>query len=236
MGRAFEYRKARKEKRWGQMAKTFTKIGREISIAVKEGGPDPSTNARLRAAMQNARGANMPKDNVESAIKRASEKSDKDFTEVVYEGYGPHGVPIMVECATDNPVRTVANLRVYFSRSGGALGTNGSVDFMFSRKGVFRIPAGGIDLEALELDLIDFGAEDIQQHDDEIEIYTAYTDFGNMQKGLEEKGITVTNASLQRIPMSTKDDLTDEQAEDIEGLLDKLDDDDDVLQVFHNMG
>lgn len=234
MGRAFEYRKARKEKRWGQMAKTFTKIGREISIAVKEGGPDPSTNARLRAAMQNARGANMPKDNVESAIKRASEKGDKDFNEIVYEGYGPHGVPIMVECATDNPVRTVANLRVYFSRSGGALGTNGSVDFMFSRKGVFRIPAEGIDLEELELDLIDFGAEDIQQHDDEIEIYTAYTDFGNMQKGLEEKGITVTNASLQRIPMSTKE-LTEAEAEDIVNLLDKLEDDDDVLAVFHNM-
>lgn len=234
MGRAFEYRKARKEKRWGQMAKTFTKIGREISIAVKEGGPDPSTNARLRAAMQNARGANMPKDNVESAIKRASEKGDKDFNEIVYEGYGPHGVPIMVECATDNPVRTVANLRVYFSRSGGALGTNGSVDFMFSRKGVFRIPAEGIDLEELELDLIDFGAEDIQQHDDEIEIYTAYTDFGNMQKGLEEKGITVTNASLQRIPMSTKE-LTEAEAEDIMNLLDKLEDDDDVQAVFHNM-
>lgn len=234
MGRAFEYRKARKEKRWGQMAKTFTKIGREISIAVKEGGPDPDTNARLRNAMINARGSNMPKDTVEAAIKRASEKGDKDFAEIVYEGYGPHGVPIMVECATDNPVRTVANLRVYFSRSGGALGTNGSVDFMFSRKGVFRIPAEGIDLEELELELIDFGAEDIQQHDDEIEIFTAYTDFGNMQKGLEEKGITVTNASLQRIPMSTKE-LTEAEAEDIVNLLDKLEDDDDVLQVFHNM-
>lgn len=234
MGRAFEYRKARKEKRWGQMAKTFTKIGREIAIAVKEGGADPSTNARLRAAIQNSRGANMPKDTVDAAIKRASEKSDKDFTEVVYEGYGPHGVPVMVECATDNPVRTVANLRVYFSRSGGALGTNGSVEFMFSRKGVFRVPAEGIDLEELELDLIDYGAEDIQTHDDEIEIYTAYTDFGKMQKGLEEKNITVTNASLQRIPMSTKE-LTDEQAEEVMELLEKLEDDDDVQAVFHNM-
>lgn len=216
------------------MAKTFTKIGREIAIAVKEGGADPSTNARLRAAIQNSRGANMPKDTVDAAIKRASEKSDKDFTEVVYEGYGPHGVPVMVECATDNPVRTVANLRVYFSRSGGALGTNGSVDFMFSRKGVFRIPAEGVNMEELELDLIDYGAEDIQTHDDEIEIYTAYTDFGKMQKGLEEKSITVTNASLQRIPMSTKE-LTDEQAEEVMELLEKLEDDDDVQAVFHNM-
>lgn len=234
MGRAFEYRKARKEKRWGQMAKTFTKIGREIAMAVKEGGPDPSTNARLRAAIQNSRGANMPKDTVDAAIKRASEKGEKDFAEIVYEGYGPHGIPIMVECATDNPVRTVANLRVYFSRNGGALGTNGSVDFMFSRKGVFRIPAEGIDLEELELDLIDFGAEDIQTHDDEIEIYTAYTDFGKMQKGLEEKGITVTNASLQRIPMSTKE-LTDEQADEVMELIDKLEEDDDVQAVFHNI-
>ncbi|CAN5273447.1 YebC/PmpR family DNA-binding transcriptional regulator [soil metagenome] len=234
MGRAFEYRKARKEKRWGQMAKTFTKIGREIAIAVKEGGADPSTNARLRAAIQNSRGANMPKDTVDAAIKRASEKGEKAFDEVVYEGYGPHGIPIMVECATDNPVRTVANLRVYFSRNGGALGTNGSVDFMFSRKGVFRIPAEGIDLEELELDLIDFGAEDIQQHDDEIEIYTAYTDFGKMQKGLEEKGIHATNASLQRIPMSTKE-LTDEQADEVMELIDKLEEDDDVQAVFHNI-
>ncbi len=234
MGRAFEYRKARKEKRWGQMAKTFTKIGREIAIAVKEGGPDPSTNARLRAAIQNSRGANMPKDTVDAAIKRASEKGEKDFAEVVYEGYGPHGIPLMVECATDNPVRTVANLRVYFSRNGGALGTNGSVDFMFSRKGVFRIPAEGVDLEELELDLIDFGAEDIQSHDEEIEIYTAYTDFGKMQKGLEEKGITVTNASLQRIPMSTKE-LTEEQAEEVMELIDKLEEDDDVQAVFHNI-
>jgi YebC/PmpR family DNA-binding regulatory protein len=140
----------------------------------------------------------------------------------------------MVECATDNPVRTVANLRVYFSRNGGALGTNGSVDFMFSRKGVFRIPAEGVDLEELELDLIDFGAEDIQTHDDEIEIYTAYTDFGKMQKGLEEKGITVTNASLQRIPMSTKE-LTEEQADEVMELIDKLEEDDDVQAVFHNI-
>ncbi len=234
MGRAFEYRKARKEKRWGQMAKTFTKIGREIAIAVKEAGPDPASNVRLRTAMQNARGANMPKDNVESAIKRASEKDNKNFDEIVYEGYGPHGVPIMVETATDNPVRTVANLRVYFSRNGGSLGTSGSVEFMFSRKGVFRIPAEGVDLEELELDLIDFGAEDIQAHDDEIEIYTAYTDFGKMQKGLEEKGISVTNASLQRIPMSTKE-LTDEQAEEVMALIDKLEEDDDVQAVFHNI-
>lgn len=236
MGRAFEFRRARKEKRWGKMAIQFTKLGKEIAIAVKQGGPDPDTNARLRQAIANAKGVNMPKDNITSAIKRASDKSEGDFEEIVYEGYGPHGVPIMVECATDNSTRTVANVRMYFNRSGGSLGTSGSVEFMFSRKGVFKIPAEGLDPEELELDLIDFGAEEVNlyEEDGEIEIITDYTDFGNMQKALEERGIEVINGSLQRIPVTTKK-LSEEEEEEVMNLIEKLEDDDDVQAVYHNL-
>lgn len=234
MGRAFEFRRARKERRWDKMAKTFTKIGREIAIAVKSGGPFPETNPRLRVAIQNAKGANMPKDRIESAIKRASSKEEGDFQEVVYEGYGPHGVAVVVECATDNPTRTVANVRHYFTRAGGSLGTSGSLDFMFERKGVFRIPAEGIDVDELSLELIDFGAEDIQVEDGEIYIYTQFTDFGGMQKALEEKGMDVAGAELQRIPTSTVE-LTDEQAADVMGMIEKMEDDDDVQAVYSSV-
>ncbi len=234
MGRAFEFRRARKERRWDKMAKTFTKIGREIAIAVKSGGGIPETNPRLRLAMQNAKGANMPKDRVEAAIKRASSKEAGDFQEVVYEGYGPHGVAVVVECATDNPTRTVANVRHYFTRAGGSLGTSGSLDFLFERKGVFRLPAEGIDFDELSLELIDYGAEDVQIEDGEILIYTQFTDFGGMQKALEEKSLEVSSAELHRIPTSTVE-LTDEQAEEAMAMLEKMEDDDDVQGVFSNV-
>ncbi len=234
MGRAFEFRRARKEKRWDKMSKAFTKLGREIAIAVKQSGPDPATNPRLRVAIQNAKGVNMPKDKVESAIKRASSKEEGDFHEITYEGYGPHGVAIMVDCATDNPTRTVANLRSYFTRSGGSLGTAGSLDFMFERKGVFKLPEEGVNLEELELDLIDFGAEDIFVEDGEIYIHTKFADFGQMQKALDERGLNVTSSELQRLP-NTMTDLSEEQQDEIEVLIDKLEEDDDVQAVFHNM-
>lgn len=234
MGRAFEFRKARKFKRWDKMSKAFSRLGKEIAMAVKENGPNPDANARLRTAIQNAKGVNMPKDRVEAAIKRASSKEEKDYEEVVYEGYGPHGIAILVETATDNLNRTVANMRVYFSRSGGALGKTGSLDFIFARKGIFRLPAAGLDLEELELDLIDFGAEDIYEHEGEIIVETAFTDFGAMQKALEEKGLPVTTAELQRIP-HTRTELTEEQAEEIETLVEKIEEDDDVQAVYHNM-
>lgn len=234
MGRAFEYRKARKFKRWDKMSKTFTKLGKEIAIAVKQGGPDPEANTRLKTAMQNARGANMPKDRIEAAIKRASAKDEKDFEEIVYEGYGPHGIAIVVECATDNPTRSVANVRMYFTRSGGSLGKTGSLDFLFSRKGVFRFPAEGHNLEELELELIDGGAEDIYEEEGEIFVYTDFKDFGAMQKALEKLNISVTNAELQRIPTTTTK-LSDEHAEELIELIEKFEDDDDVQAVFHNM-
>ncbi|WP_242916716.1 YebC/PmpR family DNA-binding transcriptional regulator [Pontibacter liquoris] len=234
MGRAFEFRKARKFKRWDKMSKAFTRLGKEIVIAVKEGGPNPETNARLRTAMQNAKGVNMPKDRVEAAIKRASSKEEKNYDEVVYEGYGPYGIAILVETATDNINRTVANMRVYFSRGGGALGKTGSLDFIFTRKGVFKIASEGLDVEELELELIDFGAEDIYEHEGEIIVETAFTDFGMMQKALEEKGLNVISAELQRIP-NTRTDLTEEQEEEIENLIEKIEEDDDVQAVYHNM-
>ncbi len=234
MGRAFEFRKARKFKRWDKMSKAFTRLGKEIVMAVKEAGPNPETNARLRTAMQNAKGVNMPKDRVEAAIKRASSKDEKDYDEVVYEGYGPHGIAILVETATDNINRTVANMRVYFSRSGGALGKTGSLDFIFTRKGIFKINPEGLNIEDLELELIDYGAEDIYEHEGEIIVETAFTDFGQMQKALEEKGINVISAELQRIP-NTRTELSDEQAEEIENLIEKFEEDDDVQAVYHNM-
>ncbi|WP_439883576.1 YebC/PmpR family DNA-binding transcriptional regulator [Pontibacter sp. MBLB2868] len=234
MGRAFEFRKARKFKRWDKMSKAFTRLGKEIVMAVKEGGPSPDTNSRLRTAIQNAKGVNMPKDRIEAAIKRASSKEEKDYEEVVYEGYAPHGIAVVAECATDNLNRTVANVRMHFSKGGGSLGKTGSLDFMFERKGIFKIPAEGTDLEELELELIDFGAQDIYEHEDEIIIETAFTDFGTMQKGLEDKGLNVISSEVQRIP-TTRTELTEEQEEEVMNLIERLEEDDDVQAVYHNM-
>eukprot|EP01035_Chromulina_nebulosa_P034000 gene34000-45562_t len=234
MGRAFEFRKGRKMKRWDQMSKAFTKYGKEISMAVKAGGPDPTLNARLRVVIQNAKGVNMPKDRIESAIKRASDKSEKDFEEIVYEGYGPKGVGIVIEAATDNPNRTVANIRSYFSRGGGELGKTGSLEFMFERLGLFTVAAEGLDTDELELDLIDFGLQDIEKDEAEIIITTSFADFGKMQKALEERNINIINAELQRIPTSYAD-VTAEDRAAIEKMLEKIEEDEDIQNVFHNM-
>lgn len=235
MGRAFEFRKARKMKRWDAMAKTFSRIGREIAISVKENGPDPNNNARLRNAINNAKGANMPKDRVEAAIKRASEKDAKNFEEVVYEGYGPNGVAILIETATDNPTRTVASVRLYFNRGGGELGTKGSLNFIFNRKGQFVFPAGNHDIEELEFELIDAGLEEIFKEDGSIEILTDFADFGKMQSALEEKGIECESAELIRLPttMTTIADETVKQK--VLDMIDKMEEDDDVQNVFHNL-
>lgn len=217
-----------------KMAKAFTKVGKEVAIAVKEGGPDPNNNPRLRAAIQNAKGVNMPKDRVDAAIKRAVSKDASNYEEVTYEGYGPHGIAIIVDCATDNTTRTVANIRMYFSKGNGSLGTSGSVQFLFERKGVFKILKEGVNLEELELDLIDFGAEDIQEDENEIYIYTRFADFGSMQKGLESKGIVPVSSEKQWIPLSTKE-VTEAESEDVAKLIGMLEDDDDVLAVYHAM-
>lgn len=234
MGRAFEFRRARKEKRWANMSKTFTRLGKEIAISVKLGGPDPDTNPRLRTAIQMAKVANMPKDNVENAIKRASSKDAQDLAESNYEGYAPHGVAVWIETATDNPTRTVANIRSYFNKMGGSLGTSGSLEFIFDRKGVFVIPTNGVDADSLEMTLIENGAEDIQSTDGEMTVYTSFHDFVTMQKALEEAGIAVESAELRRIPNTTVT-LTDEQAEDVIKLIERIEEDDDVQNVFHNM-
>ncbi|MBX2875884.1 MAG: YebC/PmpR family DNA-binding transcriptional regulator [Saprospiraceae bacterium] len=234
MGRAFEYRKERKMKRWANMAKVFTKVGREIAIAVKEGGSDPEYNPRLRLAIQNGKAANMPKANIENAIKRASSKDAENYDEVLFEGYAPHGVAVIVEATTDNNNRTVANVRHIFSKYGGSLGTSGSVDYMFSRKGVFKLKAGELDVEELELELIDFGLEELNQEEDQIILYTEFESFGDMQKALEEKSLEVDSSDLVRIPSHTKD-LSDEQVEDVIKLIEKMEEDDDVGSIFHNM-
>ena len=231
-------------KRWDRMSKDFTRIGKEIVMAVKEGGPNPDSNARLRTAIQNGKGVNMPKDRVDAAIKRASGKDEKDYQEVVYEGYGPHGVAIVVETATDNPTRTVSNVRLYFNRNSGALGTAGSSDYTFTRKGVFKLAAEGLDRDELELELIDSGAEDVYETTEEDEhgaqhkymvVETAFTDFGQMQKALDTKGVNIVSATLQRVPNTTVS-LNDEQAEEVEKLIDKLEEDEDVQAVYHTMG
>jgi YebC/PmpR family DNA-binding regulatory protein len=216
------------------MAKTFTKIGKEIAIAVKQGGPDPVNNPRLRAAIQNGRGANMPKDRIENAIKRASSKDAGSFDEVVYEGYGPHGVGIVIEAATDNATRTVANVRMHFTRGNGVLGKTGSLDFMFDRKGVFRIAKENVNPEELELELIDFGLDNLEVDEEEIVIYTTFVDFGKMQKGLEEKNISVKKASLERIP-NTLVELTEQQQDEVLKLVDAFEEDDDIQAVYHNL-
>ena len=234
MGRAFEYRKARKMKRWGQMAKVFTKIGREIALAVKEGGPDPESNPKLRLAIQNSKTANMPKKNVDAAIQRASSKDGENLEEIVYEGYGPHGIPFIVECLTNKTTRTVANVRYYFSKGKGSLGTSGSVSFMFDRKGEFIFELGDRDMESLELELIDGGADEIDELEGKVYVYTAYEDFGSMQAMLESLNIEVEEASLQRFPQVNKT-LTEAEKEDIEQLIEKFEDDEDVQKVFHGM-
>ncbi|MFN3528549.1 MAG: YebC/PmpR family DNA-binding transcriptional regulator [Bacteroidia bacterium] len=234
MGRAFEYRKARKFARWDKMSRIFPRIGKEITMAVKAGGPDPETNPRLRVAMQNAKGANMPKDRVEAAIKRATSKDEKDYEEVVYEGYGPHGVAVVVETATDNPTRTVANVRHLFNKYGGSLGTSGSLSFMFDRKGIFRLQAEGLNLEDLELELIDAGAEDIQEDEGEIIVTAAFADFGAMQRALEKLGVNVISSQLQRIPASYAE-INEQQEEEVMKLIDFLEEDEDVQNVFYNL-
>ena len=235
MGRAFEYRKARKLKRWGNMARTFTKLGKEISIAVKAGGPDPDANPRLRVLMQNAKAANMPKENVERAIKKATSKEEGDYKEVLFEGYGPYGIAIVVETATDNNNRTVANIRSYFNKFGGSLGTSGSLSFLLDHKSVFHIkPKDGISLEDLELELIDFGVDELDADEEEIVIYGEFESFNAIQKYLEDNGYEITSAEFERIPNDTKE-LTEEQRAQIEKLIERIEEDEDVQNVFHNM-
>ncbi len=234
MGRIFEKRKHKMFARYARMAKGFTKLGREIAIAVKAGGADPAYNSRLRIAIQNAKAINMPKDRIDGAIQRASSKGEGNFEEVVYEGYGPHGIAILAECTTDNPTRTVSNIRMHFSRGNGALGKTGSLDFIFERKGVFRIAAQGQNKEELELELIEHGLEELAEAENELIIYTKFSDFGAMQKALEEKKINILSAEKQRIPNTTTD-LTEEQQKEVQELIDTLEEDDDVQVVFHNM-
>ena len=236
MGRAFEFRKARKMKRWSAMAKTFTRIGKDISIAVKEGGPNPDTNARLRAIIQNAKSANMPKDNVERAIKKASGADSANYTEMSLEGYAPHGVAVFVECTTDNNNRTVANVRSYFNKYDGNLGTNGSLEFIFDRKAVFTLSESQveIDLEELEMELIDAGLEELENDEGTITVTTDFSDFSNMQKQLESMNIELESSELQRFPNNTKI-IVGEEAKSVLKLIDKLEEDEDVQNVFHNM-
>ena len=235
MGRAFEYRKARKLKRWGNMSRTFTRIGKEITIAAKAGGPDPDTNPRLRVLMQNAKAANMPKDTVERAIKKATDKDAGDYKELVYEGYGPYGIAIVVEAATDNNTRTVANVRSYFNKHGGTLGTQGSLSFLFEHKSVFKIkPKDGVSIEDLELELIDYGVDEVEPDEEEIVLYGAFEEFANIQKYLEESGYEIISAEFERIPNDLKE-VTPEQRVQLDKLLEKFEEDEDVQNVFHNM-
>ncbi len=235
MGRIFEVRKSTMFARWDKMAKQFTRLGKEIDMAVKQGGADPDNNSSLRRCMINAKAVNMPKDRVEAAIKRALGKDKTDYEEIVYEGYARHGVAIVVETATDNSTRTVANVRMHFNRGDGNLGTSGSVSFMFTRLGEFKIKSEGQNLEELELDLIDYGLEEIgEDAEGNIVIRTTYSEFGHMAKALEEKGIPVITAELTRIPTTTVD-LSDEDSKDVLELVDKLEQDEDVQKVYHNL-
>ena len=234
MGRAFEFRKARKMKRWAAMSKAFTRIGKDIVMAVKEGGPDPDANSRLRAVIQNAKSVNMPKDNIERAIKRASDKNQGEYKEVLFEGYAPHGIAVLIETATDNNTRTVANIRSYFNKCNGSLGTSGSVEFMFDHSCNFRINGEGIDPEELELEMIDFGAEEVFVDEDGILIYAPFENFGDIQKELESRGLEILSSGFERIPQVTKE-LSEEQMADVEKLLEKIEEDDDVQNVYHTM-
>ncbi len=235
MGRIFEKRKHKMFARFARMSKAFNRIGREIEIAVKAGVPDPKENSRLRFAIQNAKSVNMPKDRVEAAIRRASSKDTTGYQEVVYEGHAPHGVAVMVECATDNPTRTVASIRHILTRAGGTLGTTGSISFMFERKGVFKLPAASIkNIDDFELEMIDFGLEELVHDENEVYLYTSFQDFGRMHKALEERGIEGVTTELQYIPTTTKE-LSEAQAAEVKDVVDKLEEDDDVLSVFHTM-
>lgn len=235
MGRAFEYRRAAKEKRWDKMSRLFPRLGKAITMAAKEGGGDADTNAKLRTAIQNAKAQNMPKDNIENAIKRATAKDIANFSEIIYEGKGPHGVLVYVECATDNPTRTVANVKSYFNKAGGQIVPNGQLEFMFNRKSVFEIvKTDAINAEELELELIDAGLEEVEVNEEHIVVYGDYTAFGTLQVALEALNIEVEKASLQRLPTSPIE-LTEEQLTEVEKMLDKIDEDDDVQQVFTNI-
>ncbi|HEU0126805.1 MULTISPECIES: YebC/PmpR family DNA-binding transcriptional regulator [Flavobacterium] len=234
MGRAFEFRKGRKMKRWSAMAKTFTRIGKDIVMAVKEGGPNPDANSRLRAVIQNAKAANMPKDNVERAIKNASNKDTANYKEILFEGYAPHGIAILIETASDNNNRTVANIRSYFNKCNGTMGTQGSVEFMFDHTCNFRIANNGLDAEELELELIDFGAEEVFEDEDGILIYAPFGSFGALQKELENRGLEILSSGFERIPQITKE-LTEAQIADVEKLIEKIEEDDDVMNVYHTM-
>lgn len=239
MGRIFEVRKATMFARWDRMAKQFTRIGKEIAIAVKAGGPDPATNPALRRCMQNAKAVNMPKDRVEAAIKRAQGKEMENYDEILYEGYGPHGVAILVETATDNHVRTVANVKAIFNKGGGTLGNSGSVSFQFKKMGVFKLKPEGINTEELEFEMIDHGLEEMGEGSSEAgeEVFVlrcAFNNFGSMQKALEEKGIAPLSAEVEWIPATTVE-LHEDQAQDVLKLVDKLEQDEDVQKVFHNM-
>ncbi|MCX8492262.1 MAG: YebC/PmpR family DNA-binding transcriptional regulator [Cyclobacteriaceae bacterium] len=234
MGRVFEKRKHTMFARFDRMAKAFTRIGKDIAMAVKANGPNPDNNPKLRMAIRNAKGANMPKDRVDAAIKRASSKEEKDFQEIVYEGYAPHGVPVLVECATDNPTRTVANIRLQFSKNHGTMGNSGSVSFMFERKGVFKFEPSKLNLDELELDLIDAGAEDIQRDAEETIIFTKFTEFGHMSKFLESKKLEAKSSELNYIPNSTKE-LTEAEQDEVLKCIEALEADDDVQNVYHNL-
>lgn len=236
MGRAFEYRKARKMKRWGHMARTFTKLGKEIEIAVKAGGSDPSGNTRLRILIQNAKAENMPKENIERAIKRATEKDAADYKEVIYEGYGPHGIAFLVETATDNTNRTVANVRMHFNKCGGTLGNSGSVAFMFEHKCIFKFHAPAeIDREEMELEMIDLGVDEFAPEDDTtVTVEAPYESFGAIQKWLDDHGYEIVSGESARIPNDTKE-LDAEGRESIDKLVERLEEDEDVVNVYHNM-
>lgn len=236
MGRIFEVRKSKMFARYDRMAKQFTRIGKEIAIAVKAGGSDPDTNPALRRVMQNAKSVNMPKERIEGAIKNALGKDTSNYEQVLYEGYAPHGVALLVETATDNTTRTVANVRSHFNKGGGNLGNSGSVGFMFKHLGVFKLNKEGVSEEDLELELIDAGLEEMgEDSEGNLIIRCGFSDFGNMQKALEEKGLTPLSAELEWIPLNTTE-VTDEQADDVSKLIERLEQDDDVQRVFHNMG
>jgi YebC/PmpR family DNA-binding regulatory protein len=235
MGRAFEFRKGRKMKRWSAMAKAFTRIGKDIVMAVKEGGPNPEANSRLRAVIQNAKSANMPKENVERAIKKATDKDTANYKEQLFEGYAPHGIALLIETATDNNNRTVANIRSYFNKCNGTMGTQGSVEFMFDHTCNFRIPNNGVDLEEMELEFIDFGVEEIFADDEDgILIYAPFGSFGAIQKELETREIEILSSGFERIPQITKK-LTEAEIADVEKLIEKIEEDDDVMNVYHTM-
>ena len=236
MGRAFEFRKARKLKRWSSMAKTFTKIGKDISLAVKDGGPNPESNSRLRAIIQNAKAANMPKENINRAIKNASEKNTENYKEVVFEGYGPHGIAVIIDCISDNNNRTVANIRSYFNKCNGNLTTTGSVEFLFTKYSVFRIE-NNVDQDNLEFELIDFGLEEIVVDNDnnQLIIYAIFDSFGKIQDELEKRDVIIISSGFERIPNNYKD-LNEDQKRDIYKLLEMCEGDDDVQNVYHNIG